>query len=152
MNRIPPDAFEKYAAMGPSRSYRALGRVIGISKRTIVKRAIKEKWQERLAAIEHQAQVRTDTKAAESLEGMKSRHLRTLSAVLGRALEALKAMPISNAMDAVRAIDLVLKQEQKIRNTDTEDAAGRTLEEVAARESERLLRVGPANPDDPDEY
>ena len=53
MNRkIPSDAFEQYVALGPGRSYEALRKVFGVNKRSIVKLATKEKWQERLAGIE----------------------------------------------------------------------------------------------------
>lgn len=39
MKHIPADAFNQYVAMGDRRSYEALGREIGISKRSIVVRA-----------------------------------------------------------------------------------------------------------------
>jgi len=150
--KIPLDAFEQYVAMGTGRGYQALGNQFGVNKRSIVKLAAKEKWQERLASIERQAQVKSDARAAETLEAMKTRHLKTLSAVLGRALEALKAMPLDNSMDAIRAIDMVLKQERLIRGADSEDAAGRTIADVARQEMRTLLRVGPQDPNDPDDY
>jgi hypothetical protein len=153
MNRkIPSDAFEQYVALGPGRSYEALRKLFGVNKRSIVKHAAKEKWQERLAAIERQAQVKSDARAAETLEAMKIRHLKTLSAVLGRALEALKSMPLDSSMDAIRAIDMVLKQERLIRGADSEDAAGRSIEEITRRELQTLLRTNPPDPNDPNDY
>jgi len=153
MNRkIPTDAFEQYVALGPGRSYEALRKLFGVNKRSIVKLATREKWQERLAAIERQAQVKVDARAAETLEAMKARHLKTLSAVLGRALEGLKSMPLDNAMDAIRAIDIVLKQERLIRGADSEDAAGRSIEEITRREIHTLLRTSPPDPNDPTDY
>ena len=150
--KIPYDAFEQYVALGPGRSYEALRKQFGVNKRSIVKVATKDKWQERLAAIERQAQVKMDARAAETLEAMKARHLKTLSAVLGRALEALKSMPLDSSMDAIRAIDMVLKQERLIRGADSEDAAGRTIEEVTRRELHDFLRKGPPDPNDPNDY
>jgi hypothetical protein len=153
MNRkIPSDAFEQYVALGPGRSYEVLRRQFSVNKRSIVKLATREKWQERLAGIERQAQVKIDARAAETLEAMKARHLKTLSAVLGRALEALKAMPLDSSMDAIRAIDLVLKQERLIRGADSEDAAGRSIEEITRRELQTLLVTSPPSSNDPDAY
>ena len=137
--KIPPDAFEVYAAMGPGRGYQGLADRYGVSKRSIVKRATKERWQERLAEIERKARERSDAKAVETLEAMKTRHLRTLQAVLGRALETLKAMPLDNAMDAVRAIDLVLKQERAIRTVDPSEALAKSVQETTREEIDRLL-------------
>jgi hypothetical protein len=150
--KIPSDAFEQYVAMGTGRGYQPLAERFGVSKRSIVTVAKKEKWQERLAGIERQAQVKMDARVAETLEAMKTRHLKTLQAVHGRALEALRAMPLDNAMDAIRAIDIVLKQERLIRGADSEDAAGRTIEEITRRELQTLLRTSPPDPNDPDDY
>jgi hypothetical protein len=72
--------------------------------------------------------------------------------VLGRALEALKAMPLDSSMDAIRAIDLVLKQERLIRGADSEDAAGRSIEEITRRELQTLLVTSPPSSNDPDAY
>lgn len=153
MNRkIPTDAFEQYVALGTGRSYASLARSFGVNKRSVVKLATRERWQERLAGIERQAQVKSDARAAETLEAMKARHLKTLSAVLGRALEGLKSMPLDNAMDAIRAIDMVLKQERLIRGADSEDAAGRSIEEITRRELHTLLRTSPPDPNDPNDY
>jgi hypothetical protein len=148
VNRIPPDAFEQYVAMGKDRSYESLRKVLGVAKRSVVKRATKEKWQERLAAIEQQAQVKTDARAVESLEGMKSRHLKTIHAVMARALETLRSMPLDNATDAVRAVDLAMKQERLIRGADSEDAAGRSIAETTRQELQKYLRVGEPGTDD----
>ena len=139
-------------AMGSQRSYEALRKVLGVSKRSVVKRAVKEKWRDRLAAIEQQAQVKTDARAAETLEAMKSRHLKTIHAVMARALETLRSMPLDNAMDAVRAVDLAMKQERLIRGADSEDAAGRSMAETTRQEMEKFLRVGAPNPGDPKDY
>ena len=150
--KIPHDAFEQYAAMGPARSYESLGKAFGVTKRAVTKVAAKERWQERFASIERQAREKSDAKAAETLEAMKSRHLKTLHAVLGRALETLKSMPIESAMDAVRAIDLALKQERAIRGADSEDAMGKSLEEITRREMQTLLKTVPPDPNDPNDY
>ena len=44
--RIPPDAFEQYHALGPSRAYATLAERYGVSKQAVAKLAVRERWQE----------------------------------------------------------------------------------------------------------
>ena len=59
-------------------------------------------------------------KYLESLEGMNLRHLKSLKIIQGKALEALRTMPLSTAMEAVRALDMAIRQERLIRGFTTE--------------------------------
>ena len=136
--KIPPDAFSYYYSLGPTRSFAAVGTELGVSKQAIAKVAKTERWQERTEEIDRAAQEKVDRRLAESVEEMGERHLRMLRVVQGKALETLKAMPLSTAMEAVRALDLTIRQERLIRGepTDREELG---IAEVVRRESQRWL-------------
>jgi hypothetical protein len=139
MNRkIPPDAFELYVSMGPERSYQEVAERCGVSKRAVQSCADREEWTERLARIEQQAREQSDKRLAEALEDIRSRHLKTLRAMNGRALEALKGYPITSGMDAIRAAEMVIKLERLIVGDPT-DRNAVTLESTVRREYERWL-------------
>lgn len=57
-NRLPPEAFEFYVGLGAQRSYQAVAKHYGVSKRSVSKLATKERWQERFESIV--AAVRTE--------------------------------------------------------------------------------------------
>ncbi len=118
--KIPGDAFEQYHAMGAHRSYEALARKYGVSKRSIVRLAHKDRWQQRLAEREKRVREAVENKVEETLEQLKSRHLRVLQAIQAKSLKALKELPMSHAMDAVRALELCIKQERLIHGEATE--------------------------------
>lgn len=125
MNRkIPEDAFEYYFSLGPSRSYELVARKYGASKRAVTSVASREQWQERIVSRLRQARERADTKAVETLEQTNDKHLKALQFVLGRALEALRSMPLQSAMDAVRAIEVVIRQERLVRGEATDRTDG----------------------------
>ena len=136
--KIPTDAFEFYFSLGTDRSYESVAENFGVTKRAVSKRATKEQWLRRIAERERRAREATDQKAVESLEQMNSRHLRSLRAVQGKALDALRTMPLTSAMDAVRALDLSIKQERLVRGEPT-DRSKISIEEVIRREYERWL-------------
>ena len=113
--RIPPDALEYYLALGPDRSYQKVADHYGVSKRAVTKLAARERWQEKVVELERKARESAEKKALESLEGMNLRHLKSLKIIQGKALEALRTMPLSTAMEAVRALDMAIRQERLIR-------------------------------------
>lgn len=112
MSKIPFEAFAYYAQV---RSYEQVAAKFGVTKRAVVKCAKRERWQERLSEVERQAKERVEKKLAETLEAMTERHLRSLRVIQGKALEALRTMTLGTAMDAVRALDLAIRQERVIR-------------------------------------
>ena len=151
MNRkLPPDAFDFYVNLGPDRSYEKVAEEYGISKRGVTKAAHREDWAGRLAKIEAGARQATDKKLGETIEAMNQRHLKVMKAVLGKALETLKSLPLTNAMDAVRAIDMSLKQERLIRGEPSERTA-MTIAETTREEMRRLLVVEEVDEDDDEE-
>jgi len=136
--RIPPDAFEYYVSLGPDRSYERVAAEFGVSKRAVTKAAARQGWQQRVIELERKARESAEQKALESLEGMNLRHLKALKIVQGKALEALRSMPLSTAMEAVRALDLAIRQERLIRG-EPSDRTAISIEEVIRREYERWM-------------
>jgi len=146
MGRLPDDAFAQYMAMGPERSYEALATRLKVTKRTITRLATKERWQDRLSQIETQARVRLDDKLAESIEAVNARHIKTLRVVQAKALQALQSYSLDSAMDAVRALDIAIRQERVILGEPNERTAI-SVEEVIKREYDRWM----ASTDDGDD-
>jgi hypothetical protein len=142
--RLPADAFDRYAAMGLTRSYDALAKACGVTKGAVTKRATKEGWQKRLTTIETTARNRSDDKLVESIEQMNERHLKTLRVMSGKALQALQAMPLHSAMDAIRALDMCIKQERTIRGEPGERSAV-SMEQLVRSEYERWMTPAPGD-------
>ncbi len=141
MNRLPPEAFDHYVGLGPERSYETVAQHYGVTKRAVTKRASNEGWQKRLSGLEAQARQRSDEAIIESIEQMKVRHLKTLQVVQRKALEALKSFSLNTAMEAVRALDVAIKQERLIRGEPSERMAT-TVEDTIRREYDRWLSHG----------
>ena len=118
MPRMPTDAFDRFLALGPTRSYARLAAALGCSKRSVTARATREGWQERLARIEEQGRRKTEDRAIEDMAATNERHLKTARAVLARGLEALRSVPLTNAAAAVRAIDTAVKMERLVLGAD----------------------------------
>lgn len=110
--KLPAEAFADYVALGPARSYRAIAERYGVSKKAVTQRALKERWQERAAEIEQKAAQAGEQKAAEGLAETNDRHQKIVRAITGKALEALRGMPLRTAMDAVRSLNLAIRLER----------------------------------------
>ncbi len=143
--KLPQDAFEVYMGLGPDRSYQTVADHFGVTKRAVTNRATKERWQQRAAEIEAKARQGAEQRLVETLEDMNTRHLKSLRIVQARALEALRAMPLQSAMEAVRALDVGIRQERLIRGEPSERTAVQ-VEELIRREYSRWMTV-----DDPDD-
>jgi hypothetical protein len=136
--RIPSGAFEYYVSLGAERSYRAVARYCGVSKRAITKHAAVECWPARLAELEREAKKRSDQVLVETLQEMRTRHLKTLRAMSARALSGLKEFPLTSGMEAIRAAELTIKLERLVAGESTENKH-LSLEEITRREIENLL-------------
>ena len=112
MTKIASDAFDYYVSLGPDRSYRAVAERYGVSKRAVTKRATREGWSERLAAIERAARAEADRRLTETLADMHGRHRRLLRAVSARAAAALRDYPLTSGMEAVRAAESLIRMER----------------------------------------
>ncbi len=139
--KIPPDAFEYYVSLGPTRTYRAIAERYEVTTRAVTKCAARERWSERLATIEQDARERCDRKLGDVFEEARERHLKTLKAMHARALTALKQYPLSSGMDAMRAAEMVIKLERLVMGEASERKEV-TIEEVTKRELRDLLIVG----------
>ena len=135
---LPLEAFAYYVSLGPERSYQAVATEFGSSKRTVVRRAKLEDWQQRIQKIESEARLRVDKKAVDSIEETSERHLKILRAIQSKALQALQTMELTSAMDAVRALDLTVKAERVVRG-DPSDRDQARLEEITRDEIQSLL-------------
>ncbi len=136
--RLPPDAFAYYLGLGVSRSYQTVADHFGVSKQAVVALAGKEGWVERLVQAERRIGASAEKKAEESISTMNDRHLRSLKAVQGKALEALRSLALDTAMDAVRALDLAIRQERVIRG-EPGDRSAIDVGDLIRREHERWL-------------
>ena len=141
MNRkLGSDAFTYYVGLGPGRSYQAVAEKFGVSKRAVSNMAEREKWQEKIAELERKARDQAEAKALETLEDMNERHLKVLRFIQGRAIDAMRSMPLESAMDAVRAYTMSVDKERTIRG-EPSDRTQIDLAEVTREEIRTLLKV-----------
>ena len=136
--KLPHDAFDFYVGLGAERSYQTVADHFSVSKRAVTKRATQERWQARVADLEATARRAAEKKALETLEEMSVRHLKSLRVVQGRALETLRSTAIESAMDAVRALDIGIRQERLVRG-EPSDRTAIGVEEVIRREYDRWM-------------
>lgn len=136
--KLPKDAFEFYVGLGPDRSYQAVADHFAVTKRAVTNRARKEQWQQRVAEIEAKARQGTEQRLVETLEDMNTRHIKSLRIVQARALEALRSMPLQTAMEAVRALDVGIRQERLIRG-EPSDRTAIQVEDLIRRQHARWI-------------
>lgn len=137
--KIPDDAFERYVALGPGRSYQALADKLGVDKRSITRLAAKENWVERLAKIQEEARAATNKKLVADLQAVRERQLQQARFLQAQALKALKELPPEKALKAAAsALSASWRQEMLILGEPTDRHAA-TVEEVTKREIETLL-------------
>ncbi len=138
--KLPKDAFEFYVGLGADRSYQAIADHFGVTKRAVTNRARQEDWQKRVAEIEAKARQGAERRLVETLEQMNSRHIKSLRIIQARALEALRNMPLESAMEAVRALDIGIRQERLVRGEPSERTAI-NVEEIIRREHTRWMKI-----------
>ena len=138
--KLPVNAIEFYVGLGAARSYEAVAEHFGVSKRAVVNRAMRDGWQRKVSELEAKAKLSAEKRAVETLEEMNERHLKSLRVIQGRALEALRNMPLESAMDAVRALDIGIRQERIIRG-EPADRTAISVEETIKREYSQWLEL-----------
>lgn len=74
---------------------------------------------------------------------MNARHIKVLRFIQGKAIDALKSMPLESAMDAVRAFTLSVQKERLIRGEPT-DRNALDIEQLIKREYAMLMIDEPA--------
>ena len=122
---------------------------IAIDNPTVTRRATKENWTERLLQAEAKAREGTEEDAVEILREMNGRHLKIAKALQGKALEALRSLPIDRATDVIRALEIGVKQERLIHGEPSEPNE-LSVEEVTKREMDRWLLLGSTVDEDDD--
>ena len=138
--RIPPNAFDAYLAMGTGRSYQALANKFSVSKQAITKLARKEDWQRKLEEVEDKVRSDSLDQAIDVLGEMNERHLKVVRVIQGKALRTLQDLPLRSGMDAVRALEIAIRQERLIRGEPSERTAT-SVEDATRREMQRWMVV-----------
>ena len=138
MRKIPPEAFEFYVSLGPGRSYESVAAKFQVSKRSVTRHALREDWQRRLRLIEEKAREASDQKTQETLEAIRTRHLRGLRFIQAKAIETLKSASLEGGSDAARAYTAAVKEERVILG-EPGDRTAVTVEDVIKREYERWM-------------
>ena len=100
--------------MGVSRSYEALAKRYGCSKKSVTKRAVKERWQERARELETNAVRESEKRVGESVGAARERHERIAKIILAKAVEALKGATIPSGLGAIRAVEAALRLEREL--------------------------------------
>jgi len=136
--KLPPDAFAYYFSLGPGRSYRAVADHFNVSKTSVSNLAERDNWQQKILDLEAKAKDSLEKKMSESIEEMAERHLKMCQVVQRKALEALRSMPLTTAVEAARALDASIKTERLVRGEPT-DRATLDVEEIIRREYERWM-------------
>ena len=136
--KIPADAFDFYVSLGEGRSYRAVADKFAVSKQAVTKCAARENWQRRLAQIEAKSREQSEKKALETMAAVRERHFAAARVIQAKALEGLRNMSLDSALDAVRALDIGIKQERILIGEPSERTAI-SIEDVIKREYERWM-------------
>jgi hypothetical protein len=66
------EAFEFYATMGPTRSFRSVSEKFQVSRPAIRKHAVAERWDERVTEIDNRLAAKREAKAERTLEGFQT--------------------------------------------------------------------------------
>lgn len=135
--KIPPEAFDFYAALGVKRSYSAVAQKFGVTKVAVVNCAKRERWQERLEQIESKARASSDAKAQQSREELSEHYIKIWQAAERRALEGLRNYPLSNALDAARVLHMATRNVLLLRGEPTDRVE--SVESIVRREYQRWL-------------
>ncbi len=144
--KIPPDAVTYYLSLGPGRSYQKVAEYYGVTKRAITKIAAKERWQEKVAEIEHSALQAAEEKVRSEVEVTYQRHMKALRMVFAKGVGALNAMVIDSPADAMRAIQLAIREERVALGEPT-DRTAVSIEDTIRREYERWMVIEEQEPD-----
>ncbi len=138
--KIPQDALLYYVALGPARSYEKVAKEYGVSKRALVDHALRENWQDRIAELERRARENVDAKADDTAEEMYNRHLKLIRLMQGKAVETLRNQSLTKASEAVKTLEITMKQERLLHGEPSERTAV-SIEDTIKREYERWMVV-----------
>jgi len=140
MRKIPPEAFDFYFSLGPGRSYQAVAERYQVSKRAVTTLALRDDWQGRLRELEEKAREEADRKKLQTLEAVHDRHMKALRMVFAKGVEALNRMAIDSPADAMKAIQLAIREERVAIGEPT-DRTAVSVEEKIRSEYERWMTI-----------
>lgn len=132
--RVPDSAFGIYVALGRDRSYQAVADRLGVAKRSIVRVANRENWQERVEEIDRAVRDQAEARTVETMSDLAERHVKVLHVLQARGLETLKSDRIPPAQ-AARVVLAALREEREVRSL----PVGNQVEEEA-RDMAALIR------------
>lgn len=134
--KIPEEAFDYYACLGPRRSFRAVAERYGVSRQAVAKRALRDGWQHRASLRDQAAQQVTAEDLIKQRHDMYERNCKLWGVVQAKAVETLRDKPFRTSLDAVRALEAAnsaLSQSLYLRE--------KTRADLAALRGENLQRV-----------
>lgn len=132
MRPISEDAFYIYLNLGSKRTIGAVAEKMSCDKATVYRHAKAEGWDDKIDAMEREANEVSRLKLFKEVQEMNERHISMYQMLQTRALKALKEMPIRTAMDAARALDIAIRGERLARGEPTK------IEEYSVEERVRL--------------
>lgn len=136
--KLGEGAFAYYASLGVQRSYEKVAAHFDTAKRTVSRAAQREDWASRVIEIDRQARQKLEQDAVNTIEETNERHLKIARFVQGKAIDALKSMPLDTAMNAVRALKASIDIERVILG-EPSDRQAVSVEEIIRREYSRWL-------------
>jgi hypothetical protein len=136
-HKLPIEAFEYYAGLGPARSYQSVAAHFKVAKGTVVQRAKKENWPHRLRALEKDAREKSEKRALEAIEAVRERQLQQARFLQAQALKAMKEFSPKDAVKIAGALNVGWKHELLLLGDPTERTA--SIEEITKRELATLL-------------
>lgn len=116
MKKLPDVAFATYVRMGESRSHRRIALEFGVTKRAVTKRARRERWAERLRAIEAASRAEEDREHARAIAESLVMLRRALIDFVPRFLESLEKRPCRTASERCQEARLVLAFARYLEN------------------------------------
>ncbi len=138
--KIPQDALAYYVSLGPGRSYQKVAEHYGVTKRAVVNAAKRDRWQEQVEELERTAREDAREKMKSTIEATYEQHMKALRLVFGKGVEALKGMAIDTPADAMKAIQLAIR-EMRVALGEPTDRTAISVEDTIRREYERWMTV-----------
>jgi uncharacterized protein YdaU (DUF1376 family) len=122
-----------------------------VTKRAVAFCADREDWQKRIREEESKHREKAEKQAAESNKTVRQGQLKVLRFIQGKAIEALKDMSITSAVDAAKVYTLALDKERQLLG-DSGDENPSVVEQITRDEVRNLLTTRPVGADGPDDY
>lgn len=140
--KLPIEAMYYYVALGPKRSLRKVAQRFGVKESLVQKYALRERWIDEARILDQEAEavgVSTRLDLTEMIRDMEERHLAVIAAIQSKVEQKLRGVVgFKDAMDAVRAWEIAVKQERLLLGEPTERTEVRKM---IQEETTRWLEV-----------